>query len=245
MQDGSKMEGFNTETRQSIYFGVGYVIASQWPSDTMKRLDFQKALAEQQLDFPRTSVGPHDFTLVRTEPSALQVKLASLGPRVSSISINSERPAHTLELFAKEADAVCDAYRRTWLQGQCQILQCNATVRHLYSCKDHAFKYLWEDRLGQNPQDFHYLGTRPVLGGGLRLVMPTVKDHEEPLQIEVKIESFLRESKKIFIETLFLWPKPRLLVPDAKFDPEFRLKNVEDYAVTKVCDFILQARTER
>lgn len=136
------MEGFNTETRQSIYFGVGYVIASQWFSDAMKRLDFQKALAEQQLDFPKTSVGPHDFTLVRTEPSALQVKLASLGPRVSSISINSERPVHTLDFFAKEADAVCDAYRRTWLQGQCQILQSNATVRHLYSCKDHAFKML-------------------------------------------------------------------------------------------------------
>lgn len=74
--------------------------------------------------------------------------------------------------------------------------------------------------------------------------MPPVKDDEEPLQIEVKIESFLRESKKMFIETLLLWPKPRLLPPDARFDPELRLKSVEDYAVTKVCDFILQAGTE-
>lgn len=238
------MQTFNRESQQSIYFGVGYVIASRWPSDAMKRLDFQRALAERQLDFPQTSGGAQDFTLVRTEQSPLQVKVASLGPRVSSISINSERPVYSLELFGKEAEAVCDAYRRTWLKEQCQILQCNATVRHLYSCEDHAFKYLWEDRLGQNPEDFGYLGRRPVLGGGLRLFMPPLKKDEEPVQIEIKIESFLREPKKILIETLFVWPQPRLLLPDVKFDPEFRLIRAENYAVGEVCDFLLRSKTE-
>lgn len=238
------MQSFNRESRQSIYFGVDYVIASQWSSDTMKRLDFQKTLAKQQLDFPKTAVGPHDFVLVRAEQSPMQVKVASLGPRVSSVSISSERPVHSLELFSKEAEAVCDAYRQTWLQEQCQILRCNATIRHLYSCNDHAFKYLWEDRLGQNPQDFHYLGARPVLGGGLRLVMPPLKEDEEPLQIEIKIESFFRESKKMFIETSFVWPRPRLLPPDAKFDPGLRLKSVEKYATREVCDFILRTKTD-
>jgi hypothetical protein len=239
------MQGFNRESRQSIYFGVGYVIASQWSSDTMKRLDFQKSLAQKQLDFPKTAVGTHDFTLVRTEQSPLQVKGASLGPRVSSISISSERPVHTLELFCKEAEAVCDSYRQIWLQEQCQILQCNATIRHLYSCEDHAFKYLWEYRLGQNPQDFHYLGKRPVLGGGLRLVMPPLKEDTEPVQIEIKIESFFRESEKMFIETLLVWPKPRLLPPDVKFDPELRLKCAERYATHEVCDFLLRSKTEQ
>lgn len=239
------MQGFNRESRQSIYFDVSYVIASQWSSDTMKRLDFQKTLAQQRLDFPKTAVGPHDFTLVRTEQSPLQIKVASLGPRVSNISISSENPVHSLELFGKEAEAVCDAYRQTWLQGQCQILQCNARIRHLYSCNDHAFKYLWEDWLGQNPQDFHYLGKRPVLGGGLRLVMPPLKEETEPFQIEIKIESFFQESKKMFIETFFVWPKPRLLPPDVKFDPEFRLKRVEKYAAREVCDFVLRSETER
>lgn len=239
------MDGFNRESRQSIYFGVGYVIASQWPSDTMKRLDFQRALAQRQLDFPRTSVGVHDFTLIRAEQSPLQIKLASPGPRVSSISISSERPVHSLELFAKEAEAVCDAYRQTWLQGQCQILQCNARIQHLYSCQNHAFKYLWEDRLGQNPLDFHYLGTRPVLGGGLRLFIPPLKNDEEPLQIEIKTESFLRESKKMFIETFFVWPKPRLLPPDEKFNPEIRLKSVEEYATQQVCDFVLRSEMQQ
>ncbi len=253
------MDTFNIESRQSIYFEIRYVIAVEWLSDTLKRLDFQRALADKQLDFPQTGGGAKDFTLVRKEPSALQVKIASLGPRVSSISVSSERPAHTLELFSKEAEAVCEAYRQAVIKGQCQLLQCGARIRHLYSCREHAFKYLWEDRLCQDPQDFRYLGGRPVLGGGLRLFMPPVKlpaqtkekevwgpqEDEEPVQIEVKIESFLQEAKKMFVETLFAWPKPRLLSEDEMFDAEFRLKTTEDYATGQVCDFILKSKTER
>jgi len=238
------MESFNRESRQSIYFEVSFVIASQWSSDTMQRLDFQKSLAQRQLDFPQTNVATHSFTLVRTEQSPLQVKTASLGPRVSNISISSKRPVDSLDMFSKEADAVCDAYRQTWLKQQCQILQCNARIQHLYSCQGHAFRYLWEQRLGQQPQDFSYLGKRPVLGGGLRLVMPPVKQDAEPVQVEIKIESFLPESGKMFIETFFVWPQPRLLRADDRFDPELRLKHVEEYAVNEVCDFLLQPETE-
>ncbi|HUW18064.1 MAG TPA: hypothetical protein VMW16_02045 [Sedimentisphaerales bacterium] len=238
------MEGFNRESRQSIYFEVSYVIASEWSCDTMQRLDFQKSLAERQLDFPQTNVGPNNFILVRLEPSALQVKAALLGPRVSSISISSKRPVHSLNLFNKEAEAVCDAYHQTWLKQQCQILQCNARIQHLYSCHEHAFKYLWEQRLGQQPQDFSYLGKRPVLGGGLRLVMPPLKEDVEPVQIELKIESFFPELGKMFIETSFLWPQPRLLKKDEKFDPELRLKRVEKYALNEVCDFVMRPATD-
>lgn len=239
------MEDLNRESRQSIYFDISYVIASQWSSEPMKRLDFQRALAERQLDFPQTGVGPHEFTLVRTEQSPLQVKVASSGPRVSTISISSKNPVHSLELFGKEAEAVCDAYRQTWLKQQCQILQCSARIQHLYSCQDHAFKYLWEDRLGQKPQDFRYLGKRPVLGGGLRLFMPPLKEDVEPVQIEIKIESFLREAQKMFVETFFVWPKPRLLAEGAHFDTEFRLGSVEKYATEEVCNFITRTGAEQ
>jgi len=231
------MGGLNRDSRQSIYFSVGYTIVSEWPSGTMQWLDFQKVLAENQLDFPQTSVGARDFTLIRREPSPLQVKIASLGPRVSRILISSERPVHSLEYFCKEADVVCSAYGETFLQQESQILQCGVTIRHLYSCQDHAFKYLWEERLGQKPEDFSYLG-KPVLGGGLRLVMPPSKDSAEPVQIEIKVESFFRESQKMFVETVFVWPQPRLLQSDAKFDPAIRLTEVEKYATSKVWDFI-------
>jgi hypothetical protein len=239
------MQGLNRESRQSIHFSVSYVIAKEWLTDTIQRLEFQKVLAENQLDFPQITAGPHDFTLARTEQSPLQVRVASLGPRVSSIFIKSERPVHHLHLFAKEADAVCEAYRQTWLKEGCQILQCNARIRHLYSCEEHAFKYLWETRLEQKPQDFHYLGKRPVLGGGLRLVMPAVKGDTEPTHIEIKIESFFQELKKMFIETFFVWPQPRLLPKNKKFDPEIRLTKVEKYATSKVCDFLLRSEAHR
>ncbi|MHC4659955.1 MAG: hypothetical protein ACYS83_12405, partial [Planctomycetota bacterium] len=216
------MESFNRESRQSIYFEVSYVIANEFPSDTMERLNFQQSLAERQLDFPQAAAGTHNFTLIRTEPSPLQVKAASLGPRVSNISTSSKRPIHRLELFSKEAEAVCDAYRQTWLKQQCQILQCSARIQHLYSCQGHAFKYLWEERLGQEPQDFSY------------------KEEAEPVQIEIKIESFFPELGKILIETFFVWPKPRLLAKNEKFDPELRLRGVEKYAINEVCDFLLQ-----
>ncbi|HDZ69001.1 MAG TPA: hypothetical protein ENH43_01095 [Phycisphaerales bacterium] len=233
------MEGLNRESRQSIYYSVSFITASEWLSNTMKRLDFQRLMAENQLDFPQTSAGVRNFTFIRTEQSPLQVKTASLGPRVSSISISSERPVHNLDLFVKEAEVVCNAYHQTCLSIPCQILQCGVNIRHLYSCEDHAFKYLWESRLGQKGEDFHYLG-RPVLGGGLRLFMPPLKEDTEPVQIEIKIESFLQESQKMFIETVFVWPQPRLLSKDDKFDPAFRLTKVEKYATSKVLEFILK-----
>jgi hypothetical protein len=235
------MQGFNRESRQSIFFEITYVIANEFPADPMERLDFQKSLARMKLEFPQTSGGSHAFALVRTEQSPLQVKMSLLGPRVSNLSISSKRPVHSLDLFCKEAEAVCDAYRQTWLKQQTQILQCNARIQHLYSCQGHAFKYLWEDRLGQDPQDFAYLGKRPVLGGGLRLVMPPTKEDAEPVQIEIKIESFFPELGKMFIETSLVWPKPRLLAKNDRFDPELRLKRAEKYALTEVCDFVLRS----
>jgi len=237
------MDKFNIESRQSIYFELSFVIAALWSADTMKRLDFQKALAERGLDFPRTSVEPREFKLLRTEPSPLQVKIASVGPRVSSISISSEKPQHTLEMFVKEAEAVCEAYYQLWLGQDFQILQCAAKIRHLYGCEDHAFKFLWEDRLGQKKEDFGFLGKRNVLGGGLRLVMPPLKDEAEPVQIEVKIESFFAESKKMFVETFLLWPRPRVIEAHRRFDVRLRMQSAEDYAAGEVCDFILRKKS--
>lgn len=237
------MEAPNPQSRQSIYFNVSYIIANEWPSNPMERLDFQKLLAQNQLDFPQSRAGLRDFMLIRTEPSHLLVKIASLGPRVSNLSISSEKPAHILDFFAREADTVCICFHEIWLNKPTQILQCGVTIRHLYSCDEHAFKYLWEDRLGQDPQDFSYLGKRPVLGGGLRLIMPPIKE-PDPVQIEIKIESFLQELKKIFIETVFVWPQPRLLPQNEKFDTANRLTKVEKYATSRVWEFLTRPKVQ-
>ena len=235
------MQKFNIESRQSIYFELSYVIASQWTGETMQRLDFQRGLAERGLDFPQTGGGQREFVLIRRAQSPLQVKIAAAGPRVSSVSISSEKPEHTLDMFIKEAESVCAAFTQVALAGQgCQVLQTGGRIRHLYSCSDHAFKFLWEDRLGQSPEDFKVLGKKPVSGGGLRLVMPPLRDEEEPVQIEVKIESFFAEPKKMFVDTFLFWPRPRILGADEAFDVEHRLQRVETYATGQVCDFILR-----
>jgi len=238
------MDSLNRESRQSIFFSVNYIMASVWTPDKKKVLDFQDALLGSQLEFSESKCAVRSFELIRREQSPLYVKVASLGPQVSNVAVRSERPAYPIDLFVREADAVYEAYRQIWHKEQVQILRCDATIRHLYSCAEHAFKYLWEDRLGQEPQDFHYLGKRPVLGGGLRLVMPPTKEDTEPVQIELKIESFFQESQKMFIETLFVWPQPRLLPKDKKFDPGFRLQRVEKYAINEVCNFVLRPELE-
>jgi hypothetical protein len=70
--------------------------------------------------------------------------------------------------------------------------------------------------------------------------MPPTKEDIEPVQIEIKIESFFPEAGKIFIETACVWPKPRLLAANESFDPESRLKGAEKYATNEVCDFLLR-----
>jgi hypothetical protein len=74
--------------------------------------------------------------------------------------------------------------------------------------------------------------------------MPPTKDDAEPVQIEIKIESFFPELGKMFIGTSLVWPQPRLLATNEKFDPESRLKRVKEYAVNEVCDFVLQTKME-
>jgi hypothetical protein len=238
------MQDINRESRTSIYYGITYVLAMPWSGDKAAAVDFQKALLDNELDFSQTNIQPNLFTLLRREHSNLQVRLESLGPQVSSVQISSTKPEYELEMFVKEAKAVCRAYQQTWQQRDCQVINCNAKIQHLYSCRDHAFKYLWETRLAQEPDDFRCLGNRPVAGGGLRLVMPPYASAgQEPCSIEIRMESFLREPKKLFVETIFVWPRPRLLRKDENFDPKDRLETVEKYAAEEVWAFLVQRKS--
>ena len=69
--------------------------------------------------------------------------------------------------------------------------------------------------------------------------MPPLQNEVEPIQVELRIESFFPDLKKIFVETAFAWPKPRLIAPGEKFDPAEKLNRVEQYAVNEVCNFIM------
>ncbi len=233
------MSTLNIESRQSIFYGVHFLLAANWIADSKKLLDFQKSLLEEGLEFSETAAGTRSLTLSRKDSSPLQVKIGAIGPQVSEIRISTpERPSYTLELFCQEAEAVCQAYTKTWAAPQFQLLQSDAAIRHLYSCDCHAFEYLWEHRLGQQSSDFQYLDGRPVLGGGLRLVLPRTQELKD--NVEIKIESFLNESQKLFIETLFVWPEPQVVSNAQEFSAAKRLQVVDAFACNQVCKFVLK-----
>ena len=58
---------------------------------------------------------------------------------------------------------------------------------------------------------------RPVLGGGIKLVFPSVSGPEEPV-IEVKVETFLADPRKLFVEVAGVWDSPTPL--DEAVGPE-------------------------
>lgn len=233
------MQKVNKDSRTSIQFSIGFLLAAQWTAEKSRCLDFQKSLLEREMDFGQTTFTGNRFTLLRNEPSNLQVIVESPGPQVCGVSVTSVHPQYDLAMFQKEAEAALDAYQAVWPAAQYQVLQCSARMQQLYSCSEHAFKYIWEDRLGQKPQDFAAFGGRPVAGGGIRLVMPPASiEGQEPCSIEVRIESYFREPAKLFVETVFVWPQPRV-VARQKFDPAERIGTVEAYMDSEVWRFLV------
>lgn len=239
------MDAINRETRTSVNFHLGYVIAMPWVQDRGKGVNFQKALLDAGLEFSQVSSHPNNIRLIRNEPSHLQIKLDAPAPQLTSMQITSTNPQHDLDMFIHECNAAMAAFQQVSNTPQYQIIRTTAKIQHVYSLSMHAFKYLWEKRLGQSSKDFHSLGDRPVAGGGLRLIMPPhAKENEEPKSIEVRFESSLRDAKQILIETIFFWPQPRVLQNDQKFDPKSRLAPLEDYAANEVWGFLTQAKGE-
>lgn len=239
------MQSINRQSKTSVFFNVGFLLASPWPADRTKTVDFQKALLESGLEFSQTASRGNSFILTRTDPSNLQVKLESPGPQVSAVNITAQNPQYDLEAFIHDADAVTDAYQKTFPAQQYQLIQRSARINHLYSCQAHAFKYLWEDRLGQSPDDFKTLGRRPVAGGGLRFILPPhAAEGHEPYSIEIRVGSAMREPGKLVIETVFVWPKPHVVTTEQKFELGSLLNEVEQYAAEEVFSFLTQKKSE-
>ena len=234
------MDIINRQSKTSSFFSIAWVIAGPWQPDKGPFLDFQRALLDNGLEFAQTITRPNGYQLRRDAAvSALNVTLESPAAQVHSLQVVAPNPGYDLDLFCRDADAVASAYRTTWPHDQIQLLSSTGKIHHLYSASEHSFKYLWETRLNQSPDDFKRLGHRPVSGGGLRLVMPPHSiEGAEPVSIEVRIESFLREPNKLLIETAFTWPRPRTVAADDRFDPAAYMQQVEAFAANDVWEFI-------
>jgi hypothetical protein len=224
------------ETLATIYAGVNYVFAPAPGLDDERFLKFQGALAADGLSFSQTNRTDGEWTLIRAKPQLqVQMKLPSQPVLLGQIMVTSES-VDQLPTFSHDASGVYDAFFQVW-PGEKQVIMCDATVRHLYDAGGvQAFQYLWEERLGQQLGQLSFLG-KQVSGGGLRLVMPPEPTDAEPVQTEVRVESFFTDPRKLFVQATMVWPQPQAQASGG-FDPARLIRNVEEFANGDLLDFL-------
>ncbi len=228
------------DSRQTIHIGINFLVAPMPTIDAQSNLSFQQFLIARGVDFSRIELRERQGEIIvgREAPTLLEIRVAAHSHTpLGQLLILAPHLGCDLELFSREAEAIVEAFSLTWPADKRQIISSDATLRDLFETSaEHAFQELWEGLLDQSPEKLAGLG-RPVLGGGLRLVMPPKPDEPEPTQIEVKIESFLQDTKKIFVETQFTWRPPML--PDASFNPSKRLKQIDEYVEDRVIPLVM------
>ena len=219
----------NSESKLPLHYGVGFVFAPSPELSSANVLQFLQRLVipERGIQFSQTQHQGASLSLNRESPP-LMVMMSALAqgapgssgvPGVSQLSVISAHPRGLASEFADEAAEVLEAYREVW-PAPSQIIARECVVRYLFDVGDvHAFQYLWERRLHQDAASMHAF-QRPILGGGLRFVIPAREGVEEPL-FDVKIESFLANPKQLFVEAQAKWgtaPVPESLDPSAIID---------------------------
>lgn len=224
-----------TQSRMIIHVGINFISAPAPLVSQQTVLLFQQAIMAHGLEYNRVETVKNAVSLLREAPSPLQISVASIEAQMGQLVIVAPQPKVPLDLFIKEAEAAIQAYESAWQVPSRQIVHADATIRQLYeTTSQHAFQELWESRLGQSSQALSVFG-RPVRGGGLRFVMDPVNE-ELPAQIEVKVESLLSDTTKIFVETQFTWPIPS--APQTSFNVKERIETMNSYIEAHVQPFI-------
>ncbi len=215
------------DTKQGFHFGANFLFAPAPTYEPAGLLQLQQALAETSgaLVFDQTQRTPTGIALIRQGPP-LHVTVGLVGPGIGQLLIAAPQPNRALVSFIEDAEMVVQAYRRVW-PGPIQLVRRDCTLRYLYAVREgHAMQFLWERRLHQTESALSALG-RPVLGGGLRLVMPARPNVADDASVEVKIESFLPDSRQLFLETQFVWES--LAPPGTEPDPRPLIEAVDSF----------------
>ncbi len=224
------------DTKQGFHFGANFLFAPAAAYEPSAVLQFQQALAaiSSALVFDQVQRTPAGAFLVRQGPP-LHVTVGLVGPGIGQLLIAAPQPNRPLVSFIEDAEWVVQAYRRVW-PGPIQLVRRDCTLRYLYAVREgHAMQFLWERRLHQTEEALHALG-RPVLGGGLRLVMPPRQDVPDDPAIEVKIESLLADTRQLLLETQFIWET--LPPPGTEPDPRPLIEAVDAFNDGPVTDFV-------
>ena len=224
-----------TQSRVIVHAGINFISIPVPLVVPQTLLAFQQAVMTHGLEYNRVEAPKNTISLLRDVPYPLQITVSAHESQVGQLLILTPQPKGSLDLFIQEAEAAIQAYESVWTAPNRQIVHADATIRQLYeTTSQHAFQELWESRLGQSSQALSAFG-RPIRGGGLRFVMDPVAE-DLPAQIEVKIESFLLDTTKIFVETQFTWPIPS--TPPSPFNVRERIEKMNSYIEANVQSFI-------
>ncbi len=226
MKDGS---------RQIVHLGIHWVFAPPPIINNKISLQFQQELISHSIEITNTGCREDLITIARDQPIPLRIMIIAPPKQpTGELVIFSESSSLLFEPFIQDTEFIIESFDSCWQPGQRQIISQDAIERDLYETDaQHAFQELWELRLKQPGDSLAALGGR-VLGGGMRFVIPPQQNM--PAQKEIKIESYLRDTKKIFIETQFVWQRP--MPPGTPFAPREKLSEVNNYAKTEVLNFL-------
>ena len=227
----------NPDSRQILHMGINFVISPTPAIDMDTHMRFQQSLFDRGIEFSGITFKDREIAVERQEPNHLAVKvMATNPPAIGQLLIISPQATSDLGLFAREAVAVVEAFNSTW-PSENQTIASDVTFRDIFeTTADHAFQELWEERLGRSNAELQSLGWS-IQAGGLRFVVPPNPEESDPITIEIKIESFLRDPKKIWVQTTFNWVKP--MPVEATMDPEKQLRQVDVYIEETVVPFIM------
>ena len=226
------------DSRQTIYAAINYVIAPAPRVDPQANLKFQQSLTERGIEYDNVTLQGQQLLVRRGQMSSLAMRVVGAAQgTVGQLQVVGPGPTVDVELFLREVEAVGEAFGMTWGQNG-QVLTLDVTVRDLVECSGaSAFDEIWGQLLGRTPTELAPFG-RPVHGGGVRLVMPPDLSSADPTEAQVRIESFLRQREKIWIETIFKWMRPRALAEGLK--PRNPIATVNDFVESAVLTYLTQ-----
>lgn len=218
------------------HFGVNYVISPAPALNHKAFLTVQERLTDGGLSFSVTKRDDRAFVLTQeSQAPTLQLKISSDAANpVGQLLVIEPNPTSSMEMFIKKVEACIGAFKAVWPQPV-QILKRDTCVRQLYECRgtDHAFRFLWEERLGQTGAAIAGF-KKKIGGGGLRFVFPP-ESPDQP-SIDVKVESLLANAKRVYVESQFIWQQP--LAAGADFGAADILRKTYNFAIHEVVDFI-------
>lgn len=224
------------DSRQTIHMGIAFVLSPCPAIDARRNLKFQQSLIEQAIDIVQVELNDRQIIIIG-ESSNLNIRVDVIQPpQIGRLTIIAPKQGSTLSLFERQAEAVVKAFEETWPAKSRQIVSADSTFRDLFETSEqHAFMEIWEKLLEKSAESLRTL-SRPVLGGGLRFVMPAKAGDLELIETELKVEAYLKNTKKIWVETIFRWHQP--MPPGTPLNPRKRLEEVNDYVEGQVISFI-------